>query len=106
MSQGVEAVSFVKLAEFGRGSKRRDGSTIGLNLAVADEPSQEGADLDVAVAGCSMSFRLSLDDPASFRPIVGRAQAKCRPGGNLEGLGMSRQLDNRFGLQVRQFVER
>jgi hypothetical protein len=45
VSQGVEAVSFVNLAEFGRGSKRRNGPAIGFNLAVADEPFQERTNL-------------------------------------------------------------
>ena len=39
VSQGVEAVNFVKLGELGRGSKRRDGSAGRVKLAVADKPS-------------------------------------------------------------------
>ena len=46
VNNGIEAVSFIKLAEFGRGSKRRNGPAIGFNLAVADEPFQRSANPD------------------------------------------------------------
>jgi hypothetical protein len=105
VSQGVEAVSVVKLGEFGRGPKCRDGSTSGLKLAIADKPFQKRAYLDAAGAGGANLFRLSLDNTASFLPIVGRTHAQCRPAGNLEGLGISCQFANGFDFQVSEFVE-
>ena len=108
MSQGVEAVQTHKARRVRPRLGSRNGSTIGLKLAVADEPSQEcDANLDAAVCGvlaCRSAWRSTTR--RRFRPVVGRAQAKCRPGGNLEGLGLPSQLDNGFGLQVSQFVER
>ena len=106
MSQAIEADHFMHLGKFGRCSEGRDGSLIGVNLAVPNEPAKEGRQPWIAVARCRPPFHLSPDDAASFAPVVGRTQAECRPGRDLERLGMPSQLDDGFGLQEAQLIER
>jgi len=79
MSQAIEADRLMNLGEFGRCSEGRDGSLIGVNLAVANEPAKEGRQPWIAVAGCRPPFPLSLDDAASLEvdPKYWTARVAC-----------------------------
>ena len=106
MSQAIEADRLMHLGEFGRCSEGRDGSLIGVNLAVPNEPAKEGRQPWIAVAGCRPPFPLSLDDAASLAPVVGRTQADAGPVGILNGSGCRASSTDGFGLQEAQLIER
>ncbi len=87
VSQGVEAVSFVNLAEFGRGSKRRDGPAIGFNLAVANEPFQERTNLETAVRGARIRSAWRSTTRRAFAQSSAALRHNAGPVGISKGSG-------------------
>ena len=96
----------VELAQFGRDPECGDGPPIHVELAVAEEPAGEGGQLRLAADVGPPLDDVPLDRPDRFEPVGGGGRAGRGRVRDLERLGAFGHADDRFGLQVGEFVER